>query len=329
MKKKILSFLLAFQILIPNGYTSEVKNMEYYTQIQKQLSGKVYSMGSALVVLQDIGHVLWSGIDRAEKMSSLNTFEPIQQIALGRWFSLSLLENGQIRYYGNRENVDFFEGKLENVKMLAATWSSAHALFDDGTVRCLVDFKSLPAEIYDELIEWTDIVAIDAGISYLVGLRKDGTVLCIGAMGNNEELYRVLEWTDIIQVAVGTIGAVGLKSDGTVVATGRYVDDGKSGTPPPVPAFDFSDWTDIVQVVAGQNYVAGLSKDGTLHVEEWEGDPNIRGTKRVAEQWKDIVYIQGRTDFLVGIQSDGTVRATGGLRKNNIDIEGWKAFTAE
>ena len=329
MKAGFLIFMMVLLLGCSSGHAAKAMDNKDYAQIQEQLLNKVYSTRRALVVLQDTGDILWSGEDRFKMMSSLNTSQAIQQIVMGDGFSLCLLEDGQIRYYGCRENVDFFEGKLDNVKMLAATWSSAHALFYDGTVRCLVDFKSLPAEVYDELAEWTDIVAIDAGISYLVGLRKDGTVLCIGALGSNEELYHVSEWTDIIQVAVGTIGVIGLKSDGTVVATGRYVDDGKSGTPPPMPAFDFSDWTDIVQVVAGQNYVAGLSMDGILHVEEWEDDPNIRGTKRVAEQWEDIVYIQGKTNFLVGIQKDGTVLAVGDLQRNKIDVEGWKAFTAE
>ena len=329
MKKKILSFLLAFQILIPNGYTSEMKSMEYYARIQDQLRGKVYSVNGALVLLTDEGNILWSGTDTFGKMSSVDDSEAIEQIVVSSGaFSLCLLEGGEIRYYGKQENLDFFEGKLENVKMLAATRGSAHALFYDGTVRCLFNQKLALIEEYNEVDEWKDIIAISAGRSFLVGLRKDGTVLCSRTMGT-DDWCRVTEWTDIIQVAAGYTGVIGLKRDGTVIANGIYADDGKSGTPPPMPAFDFSDWTDIVQVVAGVNYVAGLSKDGTVCVEGGEDNENVQGIKYATGKWKDIVYIQGRTDFLVGIQNDGTVRATGGLRKNNIDIEGWKAFTAE
>ena len=69
--------------------------------------------------------------------------------------------------------------------------------------------------------------------------------------------------------------------------------------------------------------------DGTICIEGWEDDPNVRGIKYATEQWSDIVYIHAKTTYLVGIQRDGTVLAVGDLQRNNIDIEGWKAFAAE
>ena len=234
MKAGFLILMTVFLLGCSNGHAAKVVDIEDYAKIQEQLLNKVYSTRMALVVLQNTGDILWSGEDRFKRMSSVNVSEPIQQIVVGAGFSLCLLEDGQVLYYGNREKGDFFEGKLENVKMLGATEGATFALFEDGTVRCLFNRSSYYKEVYEGIDEWKEIESISGSICFLVGLRKDGTALVLGDIGT-DNWCKVTEWTDIIQVAAGYTGVIGLKNDGTVIASGIYADDGKSGTPPPDP----------------------------------------------------------------------------------------------
>ena len=112
---------------------------------------------------------------------------------------------------------------------------------------------------------WTDIIAVDSGLLYTVGLRADGTVLC--AMNNwptnveYEDLYLfaelcmiISEWEDIVAVSSGGHHVLALKADGTVLAAGDN-DQGQS---------DVSKWKDIVAISAGWDHSLGLKKDGTI-----------------------------------------------------------------
>ena len=51
-----------------------------------------------------------------------------------------------------------------------------------------------------------------------MGLKKDGTVVAVGANSNAQ--CDVSDWNDIISVSTGSSHTVGLKKDGTVVVVG-------------------------------------------------------------------------------------------------------------
>ena len=95
-------------------------------------------------------------------------------------------------------------------------------------------------------------MAISAGNSYTVGLRKDGTVLATGSNGYGQ--CDVSSWRNIVAISAGDRHTVGLRADGTVVAVG-YNDTN---------ACDVDHWTNIVAVSAGYGYTIGLCADGTM-----------------------------------------------------------------
>lgn len=103
---------------------------------------------------------------------------------------------------------------------------------------------------------WTDIVAVAAGKSHVVGLRRDGTVLAAAAGGLEigDEAFDYSNWGDIVSVAAGMAHSVGLKKDGTVVATGNN-DLGQCAV---------QDWKNVVAIAAGYVHTFGLCKDGTV-----------------------------------------------------------------
>ncbi len=75
--------------------------------------------------------------------------------------------------------------------------------------------------VYGELTfdeSWTDIIQLDGGYEYSVGLKSDGT--CV-ACGNNEfGQCDVESWHDIVQISVNWRCTLGLKSNGTLVSCG-------------------------------------------------------------------------------------------------------------
>ena len=64
---------------------------------------------------------------------------------------------------------------------------------------------------------WNDIVAIAAGDSLAVGLKKDGTVVT-QQFSDREGKCDVSSWHDIVAIAAGSYHIAGLKADGTVIA---------------------------------------------------------------------------------------------------------------
>jgi len=147
--------------------------------------------------------------------------------------------------------------------------------------------------------EWNDIVDISSGGGYVLGLKKDGTVV---AFGDNEYgQCNVGDWTNIVAIAAGGAFSVGLRCDGTVIATGLN----NSGQ------CDLEDWKDIVVISACGAMTNGIKSDGTVVSTSFETDT-----------WEDIVAITEVNHkgwmHCIGLKSDGTLVYTGD--KTGIEI---------
>lgn len=92
------------------------------------------------------------------------------------------------------------------------------ALKENGTA-----VTTLTGEIANEISEWSDIIAISAGDSHIVGLKSNGTVV---TTQQGQSAKEISEWNDIVAVSAGYGFTLGLKSNGTVVAAG-YDHDGQ------------------------------------------------------------------------------------------------------
>jgi len=156
------------------------------------------------------------------------------------------------------------------------------ALKRDGTVYVADYNKYLnPAfdYLYDEIADWTDIVAISAdSVGPIAGLKSDGTVVISTSYITgtvNHYSYDVSDWKDIIAISKSNSTLLGLMRDGTVVATG---DNGQN-------QLEVSDWTDIVAVAAGDWISIGLKSDGTLVIagttEEGVTTPDVSGVNNL------------------------------------------------
>lgn len=152
---------------------------------------------------------------------------------------------------------------------------------------------------------------LSAGGGYVVGVKKDGTVVAAGwnEAGQGDVGY----WTDIVSVSAGAYHTVGLKSDGTMVATGSNL-SGESAV---------ADWKDIVAVSAGIGHTVGLKADGTVIAtgNNGSGEGNV-------QEWSDIVAVSAGNWYTLGLKSDGKVVATGDNDHNQIAVSGWSDIVA-
>lgn len=153
---------------------------------------------------------------------------------------------------------------------------------------------------------WENIIDISAGFYHTIGLMANGYVVATG--DNRYNVCNVENWKDIVQVEAGFDHSVGLKSDGTVVAIGSN-EYGQCNV---------SSWTDIVQISVGDWHTIGLKKDGTVVAT----GINVNGETNVAE-WNNIIQVSAGGSSSIGLKSDGTVIFTGANGFEELNISNW------
>ncbi len=158
---------------------------------------------------------------------------------------------------------------------------------------------------------WTNIIAVAAGISHTVGLKADGTVVAVGLDMSGR--LDVGDWQNIVAIAAGPYNTVGLRADGTVAAVGNN-DYHQNET---------SDWTDIIAIDAGATHTVGLKSDGSVVA----AGSNQSGQCNV-DSWRDIVAITAGLYHTVGLKSDGTVVAIGSNSYGQCDVADWTDIVA-
>ncbi len=177
----------------------------------------------------------------------------------------------------------------------------AAAILSNGTAIAAGDNTFHQCDVYG----WTDLVQIEAGSNFTVGLKSDGTVVATGPKDNNR--CDVYAWEDIVSVRAGGLHTIGLKADGTVVATGR-TEEGQCAV---------DNWKEIIQVDAGYTHTVGLKADGTVVAtgKNNYGECDVTG-------WTDIVQVAAGNGLTAGVKSDGTVVYAGKMDAQN-GILGW------
>ena len=71
--------------------------------------------------------------------------------------------------------------------------------------------------------DFTDVVKVEAGLDFVLGLRADGMVCFAGADEGHAEQVRALR--DVVDIAAGSRFAIALLADGSVVMTGAYTEE--------------------------------------------------------------------------------------------------------
>ena len=185
--------------------------------------------------------------------------------------------------------------------------------------------------------KWRNIKAVAAGERFVLGLRKDGTVLVSGT--DLRGLLRVFEWTDVESIYADE-DAIGVKKDGTILFAAR--DHAKKNYLERVNAKDYTDiairqrmfiglksdgiletnvytvnskiideysMEDIIQPLASVRYIAGVKNDGRVIVNADYFSTVAKSIQEKAMKWSNIKMITGGDGFIIGLRYDGTLRA--------------------
>ena len=191
----------------------------------------------------------------------------------------------------------------------------------DGTVSCPENYSGERSAYAAEAEKWTDIDNIYAQDStttgsYIVGLKKDGTVVAAG--DNRYGECEVSDWKDIAAITAESNACLGTKNDGTLIVAGD-IDVSGIDDLAPVPQYngiylrnngtvyvksffinnrdEVSNWKDVVQLKTYLSDVCGLKADGTVVYTREDA---------YVQSWTDIVAIDISSNAIVGKKSDGT-----------------------
>ena len=159
------------------------------------------------VGLRADGTVVAVGGDREKGPDDVKSWTNITAIAAGRQHTVGLRSDGTVTDTSRDHDVSSWA----DVVAVVAGDIHGHTvgLRSDGTV---VSSKGRWSSAYQEVDDWSDIVAIAMGGSHVVGLRSDGTVVC------TDREQDVSGWTDVVAVAAGDNYTLGVRSNGTVLS---------------------------------------------------------------------------------------------------------------
>lgn len=216
--------------------------------------------------------------------------------------------------------------KIELARLQHATTISAGIRSSVGMIRHRKVYLAGDDEYSweSELETWNDIVSISVKGNFVVGLKKDGTVVMAGKVP--EYYVGTKTWTDVIAISTGQQYIVGLRSDGTLVAQGHNGDN----------QVDIDNWSDIVAIATGWRHTVGLDSNGEIHITGLSSNRQLEYIEDHKDDWKDIIDIDagggasgniGTTAYTVALKQDGTVvtTLTGEAAE---EVETWKDIIA-
>ncbi len=142
---------------------------------------------------------------------------------------------------------------------------------------------------------WKGIVDVREQKRTLIGLQRNGTLVAAGVQSSAWTIKKASKWKEIIAIAASASDLVGLRDDGTLAIDGVSQD-----------LRAIYGWTDIVALCLHKRCAAGLKKDGIIQ---------IAGNKSLfTRDWFQWIYHKENHDIiamacggLIGIRADGTI----------------------
>lgn len=219
---------------------------------------RLYNIKGCVFGLRKDGKVLLAGPEeRMLPLFEIELWTDIQSIT-GNWnWIVGLTRYGtvmcvSIKGEGLKSGID----GLRDVKEITAGFSHTACLKEDGTVVVEGRFSGC-REPQTIVARWSDIAAIRSGTDRLMGIRKDGTVVCV------PEYSHCYTWRDVADGVVFRDTPIGITPDGTVLAE-NPIRDKYAGS----VTLSGKNWEQIQMLYATDTVVIGLGKDGTLRFAE-------------------------------------------------------------
>lgn len=229
--------------------------------------------------------------------NEVSGWREVAEVIPGQHQTLGLCRDGRVLAAGRGYGEPYAVADWRNVIALYQSAGLAAGLTAEGTVYALWADSNLPVA---GVSEWRDITQLALGDDFLLGLRKDGTVVAAGE--NDTVCNGVTGWQNIKQIAAVSEAAAGLTAAGTVV---------RCGNPRYLRYEGMEQWRNIRELIAFQNggsVFAGLDAAGELHLSgRWSTGALCRIDSLDHEKWSDLRHIRQDGYYLLGEKADGTI----------------------
>ena len=163
----------------------------------------------------------WPCYDYATEWREMELTEPGEQVEqiMERYDSLFFLrQDGSIRIaardnWADEELLSVLEGWTNVAALISGGGNAVYGLCTDGMV--------LPAGGIPQTETWTEIAALACSADHVVGLRGDGTVLACGE--NNQGQCSIGGWRDVVKINAGYGYSLGITRNGQVLIAGQLL----------------------------------------------------------------------------------------------------------
>ena len=140
----------------------------------------------------------------------------VQIVATDRGEIYGLHEDGTVS-----TTVEANQGKLQSVQGITKIALNGNLLLgirEDRTVSVLIEDEMSVRLGKTQVNGWSDIQDISVGMSHVVGLRRDGTVIAAGS--NHIGQCDIEDWENIVSVTAGNNCTLGITADGELKIAG-------------------------------------------------------------------------------------------------------------
>lgn len=203
-----------------------------------------------LVGLRADGTVVAAGSNELGQCN-VEQWSGIKSVIAGPNTTFGITNNGTVIATGDNQYHQCDTSSWQNVKQIISTEKHTAGLTYDGKVL----MTPSPRKGFCEITQsWDDIVSMALSDYFMIGARRDGSVVTVITDPVDKKSVSYEDWKNIVAVAIGSGHTVGLKADGTVVARG----ENQSGQ------CNVEYWTQIVSIWADGDVTVGLRSDGVV-----------------------------------------------------------------
>ena len=143
-------------------------------------------------------------------------YSPMNSIAVTEAFTLFCMPDGTVKARGDNEERQCDVEEWDHVVAVAASNFHSLGLRTDGTVYAAGADRSGECQVDT----WQNVVAIEAYPDLSLGVTADGTVLVAGISREEIDISVVARWNDMRDIVCGGEFVIGLKKDGSLVWEG-------------------------------------------------------------------------------------------------------------
>ena len=191
----------------------------------------------------------------------------------------------------NIENLVDSYPQFYEIKLVDMSKTHIAMLKDNGTVS-IMKFSD---RIVEEVENWENIIDVEVGEDFTVGLDISGRVVAKG--DDNYGQCDVTEWVDIVKIRANGKHAVGLSIDGKLYISGLWEPEEKEF---------IKKLRNIKDFAMSSQQVMILEADGTVKVTHCATGINVDSIS----MWKNIKKVVARGDNFLGLSEEGKVFST-------------------